>query len=314
MSNGDDSSDYDNDSTIDADYDPRKDQNDDDMDMDEEEPEPHEVRQLAVGGGPPVGDQQLEIEGNPPVVSDDVHPSARFHKRTGKVLTRKRSCDPNSWKCNIRKKLMQSGKRYINSRGNVQEARSVKTKKDCSKCKFKCSLNISEKDRSDIFKEFWSINDNEKMNFFAKTTTQETKKRPRGGAPRRRHRSLTYCLPVNDQNVRVCKMFYLTTLDINHKRVRTYHNSKHAMGGTPEHLKWGKSANNVVPQEIKDGIRVHINSIPRVESHYCRATTNKEYVAPGLSISLLYEKYVEKCNETGRTPGKNPPLQADIQL
>ena len=62
-SNGDDSSDYDNDSTIDADYDPRKDQNDYDMDMDEEEPEPHEVRQLAVGGGPPVGDQQLEIKG-----------------------------------------------------------------------------------------------------------------------------------------------------------------------------------------------------------------------------------------------------------
>ena len=156
------------------------------MDTDEEEPEPdaHEVRQLAVGGGPPVGDQQLEIEGNPPVVGDDVHPSARFHKRTGKVLTQKRSCDPNSWKCNIRKKLRQSGKQYINSRGNVQEARSVKTKKDCSKCKFKCSLNISEKDRSDIFKEFWSINDNEKMNFFAKTTTQETKKRPRGGPPR----------------------------------------------------------------------------------------------------------------------------------
>ena len=101
------------------------------MDTDEEEPEPdaHEVRQLAVGEGPHVVDQQLEIEGNPPVVGDDVHPSARFHKQTGKVLTQKRSCDPNSWKCNIRKKLRQSGKQYINSRGNVQEARSVKTEK-----------------------------------------------------------------------------------------------------------------------------------------------------------------------------------------
>ena len=131
MSNGDDSSDYDNDSTIDAEYDPRKDQTDDDMDTDEEEPEPdaHESRQLAVGGGPPVGDQQLEVEGGPPVVGDDVRPIARFHKRTGKVRTRKRSRDPSSWKCNIRKKLRQSGKQYINSRGNVQEARSVKTKK-----------------------------------------------------------------------------------------------------------------------------------------------------------------------------------------
>ena len=79
MSNGDDSSDYD--STIDADYDPRKDQNDDDMDMDEEEPEPHEVRQLAVGGGPPVGDQQLEIEGNPPVTQ--TVGSATFERNSG---------------------------------------------------------------------------------------------------------------------------------------------------------------------------------------------------------------------------------------
>ena len=269
------------------------------MDTDEEEPEPdaHEVRQLAIGGGPPVGDQQLEVEGYPPVVGDDVRPTARFHRRTGKVLTQKRSRDPNNRKCNIRKKLRQFGKQYIISRGNVQKARSLETKKDCSKCKFKGSLNISENDRSDIFKEFWCINDNE-------TTTQETKQRPRCGPPSRRHRSLTYYLPVNDQNVRVYKMLYLTTLDIIHKRVRTYHNAKHAMGGTPQHLKSGNSANNVVPQEIKDGIRVHINSVPRVESHYCRTTTNKEYVAPGLSFSLLYEKYVEKYNETGRTPGK----------
>ena len=52
MSNGDDSSDYDNNSITDADYDPRKYQIDDDMDTDQEKPEPdaHKVRQLAVGG------------------------------------------------------------------------------------------------------------------------------------------------------------------------------------------------------------------------------------------------------------------------
>ena len=57
--------------------------------------------------------------------------------------------------------------------------------------------------------------------------------------------------------------------------------------------------------EVKDGIRAHILSIPRVESHYCRADTKKEYVSQsGLSISALYRKYVEKCAENGVEPGK----------
>ena len=75
------------------------------------------------------------------------------------------------------------------------------------------------------------------------------------------------------------------------------------MGGTPVHLRWGESANNVVPQAMKDGIRDHINSIPRIESHYCRST-NKEYLAQGLSITVLYEKYVNQCQESGRDPCK----------
>ena len=55
---------------------------------------------------------------------------------------------------------------------------------------------------------------------------------------------------------------------------------------------------------MKDGIRDHINSIPRIESHYCRSTTNKEYLAQGLSITVLYEKYVNQCQESGRDPSK----------
>ena len=44
--------------------------------------------------------------------------------------------------------------------------------------------------------------------------------------------------------IRVCKRFYLTTLDINHKPVETYHKSKHQLTGAPVHLKWGEAANN----------------------------------------------------------------------
>ncbi|ESO88661.1 hypothetical protein LOTGIDRAFT_165446 [Lottia gigantea] len=70
----------------------------------------------------------------------------------------------------------QSGKQYINSRGNIQQARSLKNKKDCTKCKFKCSLHITDTDRLKIFTEFWTLDDIEKLYFFGKTTVQEATK------------------------------------------------------------------------------------------------------------------------------------------
>ncbi|ESO84719.1 hypothetical protein LOTGIDRAFT_168383 [Lottia gigantea] len=66
----------------------------------------------------------------------------------------------------------------------------------------------------------------------------------------------------------------------------------------------GKNANNVIPDHVKNGIREHINSIPRLESHYCRASTNKEYLPNGLSIALLYDKYAQRCREISREPAK----------
>lgn len=234
---------------------------------------------------------------------DSVRPTARCHKRTGKMLTRKRKRDPSSWKGNIRKKLRQSGKEYNDSHGKRQAARSVKTKKDCTKCKFKCSSNLSEADRAAIFEEFWSLDDNEKLHFYGKTT-KRAQARKLSTLLSRGKNSFSYHLPCHGVNVRVCKTFYLTTLDISHRRICTYHTSKHVTGGTPTPLCWGQYPKKVVSEEVKNGIRAHIKSVPKIESHYCRAQTNKEYFPQGLSIALLYKKYVEKCTENDSTPAK----------
>ena len=229
--------------------------------------------------------------------------TVHVHQRTGVPLTRKRQRNPASWKRNIRKNKRQSGERYINSRGNEQAARSVKTKKDCTKCKFRCSSNVTVEDRSAIFNEFWKMSDNEKLHFYGKTTEQESTKSSKAGTSRKKN-NVSYSLPVNAQNVPVCKVFYLTTLDINHKRIQFYHANKQKMCGTPTNLQWGKSANNVVSPEIKDRIRKHINSLPRVESHYNRENTKKEYLAEGLNVRILYEEYVKQCSNNGVAPGK----------
>ena len=134
--------------------------------------------------------------------------TVHIHKRTGVHLTRKRKRNPASWKRNIRKNKRQAGEKYINRRGNEQAARSVKTKKDCSKCKFRCSCNFSEADRSAIFNEFWKMSDNEKLHFYGKTTTQQPTK-SKAGTTNQKENSISYSLPLNAKNVHVCKVFYL---------------------------------------------------------------------------------------------------------
>ena len=102
----------------------------------------------------------------------------------------------------------------------------------------------------------------------------------------------------------MCKEFYLSTLDISQKRINNHHASKQS-GGTPARLAWGKSTNNAVDEDVKESIRTHIKSIPRIESHYCHADTIKEYISQyGLNVTSLYRKYVEKCVEDVSVPGK----------
>lgn len=175
---------------------------------------------------------------------------------------------------------------------------------DCSKCKFRCSSNIGTEDRSAIFNEFWKMSDNEKLHFYATTTVQESTKGSKTRTASRKKNKISYSLPIDSTNIRVCKVFYLTTLDINHKRVQRFHENKQNICGTPTNLQWGQSANNTVSEEILEGIRAHINSLPRVKSHYNRANTKKEYLPEGLNLFILYEEYVKKCTSNCVKPAK----------
>ena len=48
-----------------------------------------------------------------------------------------------------------------------------------------------------------------------------------------------------------------------------------------------------IAEVTKQSVRDHINTIPRMESHYCRARTNKEYFEEGLNLRTLYDMYVQ---------------------
>lgn len=55
-----------------------------------------------------------------------------------------------------------------------------------------------------------------------------------------------------------------------------------------------KEPGNSTSPELVDSVKQHINSIPRVESHYCRSSSKKEYIPGGNTVAGLYSDYRKK--------------------
>jgi len=59
------------------------------------------------------------------------------------------------------------------------------------------------------------------------------------------------------------------------------------------------SPHNKIPENIIDGVRIHIESFPTVEVHYTRKDTIRLYFGPDLNISKMYDLYKESCQSEG---------------
>ena len=106
-------------------------------------------------------------------------------------------------------------------------------------------------------------------------------------------------LPVDGRLVRVCKQFFLKTLDISDKLVRCMLSKK-------EHCSF-KSVDRRgkhVPANKTESVRIkhHIQSFPTVDSHFKRKNTQRKFLERGLSISRMYDLYRDKCKSENVIP------------
>lgn len=71
---------------------------------------------------------------------------------------------------------------------------------------------------------------------------------------------------------------------------------------TGVHLKdnRGKHKNHkTLDSELTGGVKAHINSIPRIESHYCRARSTREYIEGRFTVAALQRHFVDTCESEG---------------
>ncbi|KAJ8967471.1 hypothetical protein NQ314_002785 [Rhamnusium bicolor] len=103
-----------------------------------------------------------------------------------------------------------------------------------------------------------------------------------------------------ENKIRVCKTYFKGTLAITDRPIRTVlHKKQQAISRMISTDFRGKHNNHCKTDEvIKEGVRQHINSIPRIESHYCRKDTKREYIEGGKTVAEIHRDYIQKCSES----------------
>ena len=99
-------------------------------------------------------------------------------------------------------------------------------------------------------------------------------------------------------------MFYLDTLDIKQDVIYGAFKQLDAVGNVKQDNRGRHNNRKQVSLEARDIIENHIKSFPTVPSHYCRKTSQKNYLSGELNISLMYRLYKEQCQKNNVEPEK----------
>ena len=154
-----------------------------------------------------------------------------------------------------------------------------------------------------MFHSYWKIGCNIRQRDYLLTLVKksETKSATKTGS--RRKFKVDYSLKLHGKTVNVCQTMFLETFDITAQVVKTALSKQTDLGTCDEerrgkHTKRGKQSKEVE----KEAIRKHIRSFPRVESHYCRKQTEKEYLESCLDLTTMYGLYKEERTALGYIP------------
>ena len=168
--------------------------------------------------------------------------------------------------------------------------------KYCTLHNKKCG-NFTENQRESIMKDFYSLGKLElQREFICRHVVKEESKVKKGGS--RRQLTYRYFLTINGILLPVCKNFFLKTLAISEKMMRTSL-SKLSLHGTVEKEKRGGRRRCLQERDeaINSDMTAHILRFPKVESHYCREKSSRQYLHSELNLVKMYEMYKQEITE-----------------
>ncbi|XP_063395437.1 uncharacterized protein LOC134680272 [Cydia fagiglandana] len=234
--------------------------------------------------------------------SDSEHSS---HSDTPKKRGRKKSRNPENWKQNKVQKLRNSGQPYTSMSASCKSFPGRSIKPFCThNCKHKCSEQINEETRSALFNSFWQLADLYKQRAFISACMVDVQPKYRyTNAENPRSYNKAYYFTVENRRIRVCKLFFKNTLDITDRMIQTTKNKHDGNGFLQDDLRGRHENHKKISEELVNGIKEHISSIPHIESQYLKKTALREYYIDGSkTIVDLYKDFQDQQAERGKDP------------
>lgn len=205
-----------------------------------------------------------------------------------------------------------SGDSYVTAKGKTMPEKTFVPTNECL-CRFKCTSHISQDQQQSLFKEYWNLGDACLQKAFITSLVTEqpiVRRRKRNNAVtgKEKKNSRAYHLPDHDKKKhRVCLKFLTNLFQISTQIIELALKKTSSSGVFLEKDgRKGRPAPNATKSEAVEHVKRHIDSFPRMESHYCRKDTKKLYLSPELNVSELYRLYVsEYCTKENIDPVKD---------
>lgn len=127
--------------------------------------------------------------------------------------------------------------------------------------------------------------------------------------------SVRYHLMNKSKLIRVCKVFFLNTLDISEKKVRAaLDKADCSITGALSRDRRGKhTPANKLPEAVHDCITAQIMSLSIVPAHWCRRDSTKRYVEGNWNETSAYNLYVHYAEEQGLKAVSKPVYTAALK-
>lgn len=245
----------------------------------------------------PFDDSDLDKDYRPSSDSESLKENASPTPNTAKKA-KKKIRRPTEWKQNVKKMKVNHGESYTTKSGTIKRRKTVQP--GCEeKCKLKCTTNVDETTRKQIFTEFYALGDkNHQRNFINACMEQRTARKYRNPNAKR-NLNYAYFFKLDNKKIYVCKRFFKSTLDVTNTTISTVIKKKSSVGVVSADNR-GKHANHKkLSSNLEQGVIDHINSFARIESHYCRADNQREFIDGGLNIASMYRLYLEEHEKSG---------------
>lgn len=208
--------------------------------------------------------------------------------------TRKRKRNEKIWKRKKASTYRNTGLQYKDRNGKEHKAKQVTEYNH--RCRYSCNDKFDEEKRLQIFKEYWALGDwNLQTSFIFNAVIPTEVVRKKINVNKNKSVSVQY----NLLGVRVCKKFFVKTLDISNRRLDYVIKKKvqgSGAGVSPKDSRGKSQPGNKMPDAKVEEVMNHIRSFPVYASHYSRKKNpNERYLDSSLNLRLMYEKYKEHC-------------------